>query len=438
MLDQRPKLAGFDDLVFRYKRFVFRFIVTHCNEEMGLIDRVVRHLLLRRPDLLSLVLRILRLKEFVDPKKPWHRPLSLASDQLIKRWPRETVFVSLRISAPDHELTIRDVTHWKEVTTTISEGLAGAYFELGRFHRAREALECAAVLKFRSSHFAYMLGSLYLLDGEETAAVPWFIEAAEISPGLSAPSEYFSITGNNPEYERTKFDSNNDDAWLRNAYNFVGQRALHVGEGQLRSAYHAKSIQKQMILRDRACPTPILADFFKQTKIDFDTMHVLPWEWASQIGHLGMLEIMLRMRSLGWWNGHAILLTHAPKVPNRAMLSLFKKFPDFTVVDDSYAGNKFVNPLAQELAGLLPSHGLPYYAWRYPDERVVPWHEAGAHTIWEWEAQDRGYPFREAYDSSCGKDPSTVEQAEKAFESWGMSASDWYVRSCPRAELRSR
>jgi putative glycosyltransferase (TIGR04372 family) len=420
------KPGGFDNLVFYYKQFVFQFIVMHCGGTT-FVDRAIRDLMLRRPALFGLALRILRLKEFVDSNRPWHRPLSFASDQLIERWPRETAFLSLRIAAPDPMLG-EPVEHWDDLTTTVAESLASAYFELGRFHRAREVLECAAVLGFRSPRFAYMLACLHLLDDDETEAVRWTIKAAELSPGLSAPSEYFSLTIDGPPYERTEFDCNNDDvAWLHSAYNYVGQRVLHVGEGQLRPACHVKSMKKQTMLRDRARPTPVLASFLKQTKIDFDTMHVLPWEWATHIGHLGMLEIMLRMRSLGWWNGHAILLTHAPKVANRVMLSLFEKFPDLTMIEDGYDDGAFRDPLAQELAALLRSHGLPYYAWRYPDERVVPWHEAGAHAIGDWEAQDRGYPLREVYDSSFGKDSTTLERAEEAFKIWGMSASDWYV-----------
>jgi len=414
------------DLALRYKRFVFRFIVSHC-EGPTFAAWAIRHLMLRMPALFIWIMRILGLKERTDPNAPWHNPLPLASDELIRRWPKQTAFVALRLAAPDLLLEERPVRHWKEMTTTVIEGVAGAYFELGRFHRAREAMECAAAQSFRSYYFAYMLGCLYLLERNEAAALRWIVEAADISPGLAAPEEYYFLTGNDPSYTRNEFDDIDADGWLRSAYNFLGQRALHVGEGQLRPACHAKSMEKQAQLRERARPTPVLQEFLARKNIDFETMHVLPWEWGKQIGHLGMLEVALRMRELNWWNGPAVLLSHSPRVPNRAMLSLFEQYTDFTVVDDSYVDGAFRDPVARELVAMLRSHGMPYYAWKYPDGEVVPWHQAGAHAMWEWEAQDRGYPFREVYDASLGQDAELLDIAGKAFKSWGISASDWYV-----------
>lgn len=312
------------------------------------------------------------------------------------------------------------------ITTTDIQNLAGKYFESGQFVLARQTLE--RVRRINLAHYSYMLGSLYLLDGREADAVPWLIQAGRQQSACLGPAEYFAITSVGAPYVLTEFDKKNDQvAWLRNAYNFTGQRALHVGEGQLRPAFHAKAMEKQRILRERAQPTPALAEFLKGKGIDFATMHVLPWEWTSQIGHLGMLEIMLRTRALGWWDGHAIVLAHKPKVANDTVLSLFANYPDVTVIDDAYVGGVFTDPIARELASLIHSHGMPYYAWKYPDGSVVPWHEAGAKAMWEWEEQGRGLPFRDLYDEHCGRDASTAQVADEAFREWGLSPSDWYV-----------
>ena len=38
-------------------------------------------------------------------------------------------------------------------------------------------------------------------------------------------------------------------------------------------------------------------------EISFDELRIIPEEWTTQIGHLGMLDILFRMRDLGWWSG---------------------------------------------------------------------------------------------------------------------------------------
>ncbi|SIO40033.1 putative glycosyltransferase, TIGR04372 family [Bradyrhizobium erythrophlei] len=369
------------------------------------------------------ILHFSLLKERVDPDAPWHNPESLSSAWLISRFPRETAFVSLQIAASDTFLFPHAVSAWRQLDTTRLESMASSYFEIGRFHRAKEALECAAVLHFRSPYFSYMLGSLYLLAGDESKAAACAREAVKLDPGYLAPSEYFFLTTDkSPPYRPTQYDTVfGEDGLLRSLYDSTGQRVLHVGAGQLRPLLHSKAMEKRAILRKLAQPSPSLARFLSERNIDFQQMHVLPWEWTSQIGHLGMLEIMLRMRKLGWWEGHAILLTHENQIANRTFLSLLEDEAGLTIISDSH------NDVSRELASLLPSHGMPYYAWRYPNAQVVPWHEAAALAICEWERQNLGYPLRGVFDRKFGDDTSIVEKARDAFREWGIGPNDWYV-----------
>jgi putative glycosyltransferase (TIGR04372 family) len=109
------------------------------------------------------------------------------------------------------------------------------------------------------------------------------------------------------------------------------------------------------------------------------------------------------------------------------MLSLFENYPDLTIVDDSYDRGRFVDDVARELVGTLRSHGLPYYAWKYPDSTVVPWHEAAAKAVVDWEASVGGYPFRDIYDSTAGAASETLEAADRAFKVWGIAPGEWYA-----------
>ena len=368
------------------------------------------------------------LRESRTPETPSHNPPALSTPGLIAKQPPGTAFTSLQIAAPDPVLAQLGLNHWLDLSPANLSRLAVAYFAIGRFHRAREALECAAVSGMTAGYYAYLLGCLYLLGDEESRALPWLKDAARLNPGLAAPGEYFFISENDPNYVPTEFDQSADDtAWLRTAYNCLGQRAVHAGEGQLRPENHAKSMEKQALLRERARPSPTLTRFLDQHGIEFQSMHVLSWEWTNQIGHLGSLELMLRMRQLGWWSGHAIVLTHRPRVANKVMLSLFENYPGVTIVDDSYDGGRFVNDVARELVGTLRSHGMTSYAWKYPDGSVVPWHEAAAKAIVDWENSAGGYPFRDIYDRTTGAASATQEAADRAFEAWGIPPGDWYA-----------
>ena len=402
---------------FRLKQLLFAYLAVRRGKVPSLTFSVVQ------PVLIGF------LRESRTSETPLHNPPALSTPALLAKQPRGTAFMSLQIAAPDQVLTNLGVRNWYELTPAALERLGGAYFALGRFHRAREALECAAVLGIKTAYYAYLLGCLYLLDDEEAMALRWLKEGARLNPGLAAPAEYFYISENDPKYVPTEFDESADDtAWLRSGYNCVGQRVLHAGgEGQLRPNNHAKAMEKQALLHERARPSPNLARFLDKHGIEFRSMHVLPWEWVNQIGHLGMLEIMLRMRQLGWWSGHGILLTHQPKVANEAMLSIFENYPDLTIISDSFDGGRFVDDVSRELVGTLRSHGMPYYAWKHPDGAVVPWHEAAAKAIVDWENSVGGYPFRDLYDRTAGAASATLEAADQAFKTWGLAPGDWYA-----------
>ena len=43
-------------------------------------------------------------------------------------------------------------------------------------------------------------------------------------------------------------------------------------------------------------------------EVPLDELRIIPEEWTTQIGHLGMLDILFRMRELGWWSGKAVMV----------------------------------------------------------------------------------------------------------------------------------
>src|SRR5579872_166217 len=70
---------------------------------------------------------------------------------------------------------------------------------------------------------------------------------------------------------------------------------------------------------------------------------------------------------------------------------------------------------------------MNFNAFRLPDGTVVPWQEAGALAIAQWEREDRGHPLREEYDRIHGSSRPVAENFQRLREHFGMKTDDWYV-----------
>src|SRR5262249_29007613 len=132
---------------------------------------------------------------------------------------------------------------------------------------------------------------------------------------------------------------------LLGIYHFLGQRVTHVGRGELSLSLYKKAFEKQAQLM--SLPPVISEDlqrWLEREQICFEDLQIIPWEWITQIGHLGMLEILFRMRDLGWWYGQAVILAPTKKIANKTMLSLFQDQAKILV-----NGANISEPLAKEL-----------------------------------------------------------------------------------------
>lgn len=156
----------------------------------------------------------------------------------------------------------------------------------------------------------------------------------------------------------------------------------------------------------RATPptlSPELESLLRQLEISFDELRIIPEEWTTQIGHLGMLDILFRMRELGWWSGKAVMVVRRELIANKAFFSLLEGFGKIMVV-----GETVPERIADELLSLQRWYGLNFNAFRLPDGSVVPWQEAGALAIAQWEKEGRNSPLREEYDRVSARAKTSI------------------------------
>jgi putative glycosyltransferase (TIGR04372 family) len=303
--------------------------------------------------------------------------------------------------------------------------MARALFELGEFERARALLTNSGdeeALDFEPAT-AQLRGLLELCAGNESDAHMPLQSATAGMRHLMAPHQ--NLAARDPfKYWPTRIDvSDGREGRLFDAYNYLGQRVVHVGMGQLSTGLYAKAFQAQKRLRQSTPPVSSeCLSYLAGIGTSLPEIKIFASEWQTQIGHQGLLDIELRMRELGWWKGEPIVLVSSGRVANYAFLSLFEHRARLLSV-----GGSVSRDIARELVSLQRYCGMSFNAFEMPDGQVVPWSEAAALAIRQWEAEERQPPLRIEFDRKFGSSESLAATLDQARRSWGMTRDDWYV-----------
>lgn len=307
----------------------------------------------------------------------------------------------------------------------LADWAARAYFELAAFDAARRVCDrFAAFDRSDVPHgFVHLRAILHLVLDDERDVARMLDYAATGLPHLQRPHQNLAAR-DSMDYVSTALDAAAGELGrIYDACNFAGQRVTHVGEGQIGTRLYARALDAQRRLR-LALPTlsPALSQQLADWQIGLDELRVLGSEWVTQIGHLGMLDIQLRMRALGWWLGTPVLLATRELIANPFFLSLFRDRVRLVVLGDTVA-----DAVGRELVSLQRYSGLTFNAFALPSGEVVPWQEAGALAIRQWEAERRADPLREQFDCAEKGAGQASAALERAKRSWGMLPGDWYV-----------
>ena len=306
-----------------------------------------------------------------------------------------------------------------ELDASTLDDIAGQSLAIGRFDLAREALVKKSRMEPLSAQRTYELGISYLFDGLEKEALPWLKDAISKERRFAAP---YHGHGNWPYQPTAQEKAFGDDRLLYDAYNYLGQYVLHIGDGQHRPRLHQRAFEIQETLKSKVTtPNKAVVDFLAKRDMSLERLRILPFEWATQIGHLGMLDVLMRMRQLGWWSGDAILLVPRDRISNEAFLEVLRTHWAFEVVLDDGSD------LALGLLDLIRSHGMPYYAWRLLNGVVVPWHEAGALALRECEDRKIEHDLWRTYDGLTGEGSSVRDEAAIALRDWGIAPGEPFV-----------
>lgn len=346
------------------------------------------------------------------------RPSSFRS--LARLFPAQTSAVLNRLGYVDLALDVLSGSVIAKSGRQSTYGLANALFDLGEFDQARRVL-AQDFDRDRRPDCWHAEAQLELIAGNEGAALSLLRSAAKKMPWIRSPFQNFAQRYD-AAYEPTALDRKAGDAgYLYDALSLVGRRLTDVGFGSLGAQFFASAVGWQRELR-KTFPelSPALRALLARLKIEAGQFHLLPPEWAAEIGRFGMLDMLLRMRDLGWWSGDAVLLASPRHVANGALLDLFRDRCVVLMPPESIA-----TETAAELSSLQRWCGISVNAIQLRDGKVVPTPDACALAVREWEAQGRGYPLREQFDRR--PDDTTRASVAALRQSWGMGPEDWYV-----------
>ena len=197
----------------------------------------------------------------------------------------------------------------------------------------------------------------------------------------------------------------------------------HDGRGEQVPAIGQRSADLQAELR-RTPPRPSakLQALLDQHGLEYGDLKLMSPDWSALIGHMGHLDVHLRMKDMGWWSGSPLLVTYSGKIANRPFLSLLEERCPTAVLEEGLDHDVWV-----ECCALTKYFGVSHQVWGGEGRPMGYWNDWGAAGLKAWSTLGLPYPMREAYDRRFQNGDETQTAMANLRRHFGMSESDWYV-----------
>ncbi|HOW87247.1 MAG TPA: TIGR04372 family glycosyltransferase [Candidatus Omnitrophota bacterium] len=257
------------------------------------------------------------------------------------------------------------------------------------------------------------LGHVLLILGKEEEAAQFLFRAIEKNPKLSMAHQNFAGLYNYNKYVPRSLDLMRDPRIaLYDACNIVGERLIHVGRGEEGLRFFGKAIQQQRSLAaEMDLPGELKSRLMTRYGIGMDApIRILPYEWVTLIGHIGLLDTYLKLQQLGMSaQGKPVLLAPKVKVANPAYLDLWRQY--FCVVEDETLVNDlfpYQRLCGDSFNGYITNEGV-----------ARCWTELGAQGHIRWDG--------------AGKEPllklpeKLLERGYAKLREFGIKKGDWFV-----------
>lgn len=284
--------------------------------------------------------------------------------------------------------------------------LAGFYKEAERSYKASIFFEKT------SDQVLINLGHVLLALDKEEEALRFIRRGIRLNPRHSMSHQNLAAQYDSAGYKPQLLDlllcSNNI---LYDAYNLLGERFVHLGEGNIGKYFYARALSQQKS-QDVCLPFEILHKLNEEYLIDPSLpIRILSYEWLTLIGHIAMLDSYIKLQHLGITNKEQQILILAPKekISNQTYFYLWR--PYLTIIED---------PLLIDV--LFPYQrylGDCFNGYIKPDGMPGDWTELAASGQVMWDRLNR---------ESLIKIPSTLnDNGNNILKKMGLKSSDWFA-----------
>lgn len=250
---------------------------------------------------------------------------------------------------------------------------------------AIEFLQAAIAIHSGSYIDHRMLGRAYLVKGDYDKAKAAFARSVELQPKTVMAHQNYAGRYDIQNYEPKPVELERAGELL--PYDNLGQLAEDLFlQGRFHDSF--RHYQKMLDYQREIAPRARIPDKLVRRVADrnarFDPakpMRLLPYEWVVQFGHIGLLDIYMKMARLGMYpDANYVVLAPQSKVANQEYLRYWERY--YVIVRDE--------ELIDELFPYQRYIGDNFMAYPSADSgEAEPWTRAGARAQVMWAEQKR-------------------------------------------------
>ena len=291
--------------------------------------------------------------------------------------------------------------------------LARAELYCREYRFSRKLLELAYRLNPKNADAAYNLSFLFLVFKEESAAKELILEAIALNRKYAMAHHNLAARYDRDTWVPKALDLLGDpDLHLYDAYHYLGQLLVNAADLETGISMFGNAMKLQVELaRKYPVPAYLFEMLCKLPGFDRNKpLRILSYEWITQIGHLGMIDALLKMQRLGMRpDCNWVLLAPQEKIANSDFLQCWS--PHVTIINDPV--------LIDALFPYQRICGEQFNCYMAAQGEVMDWSDAAAQAFIEWDRKGLG-PLISL--------PAQIEEfGRRTLADLGLPRDAWFV-----------
>ena len=284
----------------------------------------------------------------------------------------------------------------------------------GNYDRSGALIELAYDLKPDSADTCYNLAMICLIHDDVPRAKKLIMEAIALDIRYAMSHHNLAARYERDTWVPTGLDLTGDpELHLYDIYHYLGQVLINQPNDVTQGL---KMFGEAMKLQEKLSSRYQIPEMLQKSLLEFEIfdpnkpIRILSYEWVTQIGHLGMIDALLKMQRLGMRpDVNWILLAPKHKVANQAFLDLWK--PYLIIIQDQ--------DLIDALFPFQRICGEQFNCFINESGNAIDWSDAAANAFIEWDRQSRG-PL-------ISLPVEIKDMGKKLLEDLGMPPDAWFV-----------